>query len=367
MATPKVILISEFPLPYSKIGSWSTLYKNYLSQENSIDYIVCEQPEYFFRNVNYQIVKNNFWTKIYKKITKKRHQPFIKALHKIVDKDEKYMLQIIDNSGFLIALEAYFEKKGNRKQFYIQYFYHGYVPVFKKYGEEKFYKKIDELILLTDKAVNKIKENKNSLQNTISYLHNGVDTAKFFALSESEKESLNTEMNLAGKKIFVWCSQDRPKKGLQIILDLWENKYKNNTNYVLLVIGCQPREQKIDGVQFLGKIKNDLLPKYYQMADVYLFPTLCEEGFGMSLIEAMHCGCYCIASAYGGVPEVLQYGKLGKLIEHPEDIKNWEIAIEDYVNGKVIKTAIPKNLYTSDTWNNGMNRIVIEAKNRFNI
>jgi glycosyltransferase involved in cell wall biosynthesis len=366
MATPKVILISEFPLPYSKIGSWSTLYNNCLSQENRIDYLVCEQPEYFFKKVNYQIVKQNFWTKFYKKITKKRHQPFIKALDKIVDKDEKYILQIIDNSGFLSALEDYFKKKGNRKQFYIQYFYHGYVPVFEKYSQEKFYKKIDELIVLTEKARIKIKENNISLPNTISYLHNGVDTAKFFALSELEKESLKTEMNVSGKKIFVWCSQDRPKKGLKIILDLWGNKYKNNSDYVLLVIGCQPREQKIDGVLFLGKIKNDLLSKYYQIADVYLFPTLCEEGFGMSLIEAMHCGCYCIASAYGGVPEVLQYGKLGKLIEHPEDIKNWEIAIENYVNGNAKKTAIPKNLYTSVTWNKEMDRIIIDAKNRFN-
>lgn len=362
---PKVILISQFPLPYNKIGSWSTLYKNYLSQENSIDFIICEHPEYYFENVNYQIVKHYFWTDFYGKMTKKRHQPFINALNKIVKKDEKYIVQIVDNSGFLMALEEYFEKKGNRHQFYIQYFYHGYIPVFKKFGEVEFYKKIDELIVLTKKALKVIQKN-SILPRKISFLHNGIDTDKFYKLSAVEKERLKSEMNLEGKKIFIWCSQDRPKKGLQIILDLWEKQFKTNKEFVLLVIGCQPREQHIDGVQFLGKIKNDLLPIYYQIADIYLFPTLCEEGFGMSLIEALHCGCYCIASAFGGVPEVLQYGKLGKLIEHPEEIINWQNAIEEYIKGTTNKTTMPQELYTSANWNKEMEAIISEAKNIFN-
>lgn len=366
MTTPEVILVSEFPLPYNKIGSWSTLYKNYLSKKNNIDFIVCNEPEYFFKDVNYQIVKNNFWTHIYKKITKKRHHFFIQSLSKLIKNDKKYIVQIIDNIGFLNSFEIYVKRKNNRHQFYIQYFYHGYVPELNQNESDIFYNSIDEIIVLTSKAKDEIRKKTNIQSLKISYLHNGVDNQKFFVPSENLKQQLKKELNLTNKKIFVWCSQDRPKKGLQIILDLWTKKYSTTTEYVLLVIGCDKKDEIINGVQFLGKINNDLLPKYYQVADVYLFPTICEEGFGMSLIEALLCGCYCIASNYGGVSEVLNHGQYGTLINNPHDIENWFNAIEDYTNRGAENNNIPENLYSSDKWNQEMDEIIIQAKNKFN-
>ena len=63
---PQVILISQVPLPYSQIGSWTTLYQNYLADNHQIDYIVCEKPEYFFPEVKYCIVENTNFLKIQK-------------------------------------------------------------------------------------------------------------------------------------------------------------------------------------------------------------------------------------------------------------------------------------------------------------
>ena len=62
----KVILISQVPLPYSKIGSWTTLYQNYLSSNHSIDCIVCEQPDVLFEYIKYGIVANTFSLKLQK-------------------------------------------------------------------------------------------------------------------------------------------------------------------------------------------------------------------------------------------------------------------------------------------------------------
>ena len=122
---------------------------------------------------------------------------------------------------------------------------------------------------------------------------------------------------------------------------------------------------KRKNVRFLGKIQNQELPKFYQMADCYLFPTLWHEGFGLTLIEALHSGCYCIASALGGIPEVLQYGKLGKLIENPHFQQEWEEAILDFLNQKEGNNiVIPKTLYSTQSWNTGMNTIIENAKNR---
>ncbi|MBF6609390.1 MAG: glycosyltransferase family 4 protein [Flavobacterium sp.] len=168
-------------------------------------------------------------------------------------------------------------------------------------------------------------------------------------------------MDLISETVFIWCSQDRPKKGLEVILSAWESVYEPEKNMVLLVIGCAPRDPML-GVRFLGRIQNDLLPEYYQVADVMLFSTLCEEGFGMSLVEALHCGCYCIASALGGVPEVLQFGKLGELIDNPFLASEWARAINAYLLKPVEAPSIPADLYTTQNWNSDMNKIITDAK-----
>jgi glycosyltransferase involved in cell wall biosynthesis len=85
----------------------------------------------------------------------------------------------------------------------------------------------------------------------------------------------------------------------------------------------------------------------------------------MSLIEAKHSGCYCIASALGGVPEVLQNGKYGKLIENPNLIVEWIVAIEDYLKGNYDNVPLPRELYTKEGWNEGMNILIETAKERF--
>jgi len=59
------------------------------------------------------------------------------------------------------------------------------------------------------------------------------------------------------------------------------------------------------GVVYLGRIPNKKVAAYFQASECYLFPTLWHEAFGLSLIEALHCGNFCIASAIGGVSEVL--------------------------------------------------------------
>ena len=130
---------------------------------------------------------------------------------------------------------------------------------------------------------------------------------------------------------------------------------------VLWVIGCEPKTP-IEGVHYLGRIANDELASYFQASDCYLFPTLWHEGFGLSLIEALHCGNFCIASAIGGVPEVLQYGKLGHLIDKPHYVSEWQKAITDYIENPQRGSSINPELYSSGSWSEGMNKIIMEAK-----
>lgn len=359
----KVILLSQFPLPYSKIGSWTNMYKNYLSGDHQIDYIICQQPETLFGNVNYKIVKDTILLKIRRRIQKYYRLGFIDALEAIIDenKGEKFIIQVVDNYKIVVKIHEMLLKRGVRQNCYIQIFYHGFTPFINLDRYPNFYENMDELVLLTKDSYTVHKNFYHIFPCKVSILPNGIDTNKFSMPTAVQREQLKLEHDHAGKKVFIWCSQDRPKKGLTLILDVWKRIHAANKDTVLLIVGAK-RKVEIEGVIFIGKVPNDALPKYYQMSDCYLFPTLCHEGFGLTLVEALNCGCYCIASAYGGVPEVLQYGKYGKLIENPNFISEWETAITEYLSGKELPVLPQKKLYTIEDWAAGMNTIISNAK-----
>ncbi|WP_026714572.1 glycosyltransferase family 4 protein [Flavobacterium daejeonense] len=359
----KVILISQVPLPYEKIGSWTTLYKNYLQQDHQIDFIVCEQPEYQFPDVNYSLVATDFLTKVQKKIAKNPYIGYFKALAKIIKPGEKYIIQIVDNFGIVKPLQDFLFSKKWREHCYLQFFYHGFPPFYGNFESRYFFETIDEMVLLTFDSYWVHKEQYTVLPTHFSVLHNGIDTQKFYKVSSIEKAVLKEKFGVKDKTVFIWCSQDRPKKGLHIILDAWKKVHVQNPNTVLWVIGCEPKKPA-KAVEYLGRIPNEELAQYYQTADCYLFPTLWHEGFGLSLIEALHCGCYCIASALGGVPEVLQYGKLGKLIEKPHFVEEWEKAVTNFLEREIVIPDAPKDLYTAENWSNDMNKIIENAKSR---
>lgn len=360
----KVILISQSPLPFAKIGSWTTLYKNYLENKHQIDCIVCPKPGKLFEGIQYSFTKLTFWHKLQRKFLKRKNLEYFQALDKIMVPGQKYIIQIVDNYGMVKALKKHLISKGIEKQCYLQFFYHGFSPYVKPGSGQDFYEIIDEMIVLTNDSYEAHKKDVTILPGHFSVLNNGIDTSRFKKVSEAEKIRLKEQLGFGDRKVFVWCSQDRPKKGLHLMLELWEKKYSLEKNIQLVVIGCDPRP-KMEGVVFMGKIPNDELPKYYQASDCYLFPTLCQEGFGLSLIEALHCGNYCIASAMGGVPEVLQHGKLGKLIGNPHFIAEWETAIDEYLEGNTKLPEFSEELYSMENWNIQMNQIINQAKSRF--
>lgn len=59
------------------------------------------------------------------------------------------------------------------------------------------------------------------------------------------------------------------------------------------------------------------LPKYYQMADVVVVPSLYPEGFPRVVIEAASCGCAILTSNCGSLPELVR--KFGYAIKPTED------------------------------------------------
>jgi glycosyltransferase involved in cell wall biosynthesis len=69
-----------------------------------------------------------------------------------------------------------------------------------------------------------------------------------------------------------------------------------------------------DLVEWTGSVAHRDLPEHYRRAGVTVLPSLTEsESFGMTLVEAMACGCPVVGSDVGGIPFVVRDGVDGLL------------------------------------------------------
>ncbi|MCA9435250.1 MAG: glycosyltransferase family 4 protein [Candidatus Omnitrophica bacterium] len=81
-------------------------------------------------------------------------------------------------------------------------------------------------------------------------------------------------------------------------------------------------------VLFPGWISDELLRRYYNAADLFLFPSR-MEGFGYAPLEAMACGCPTICSNATSIPETV--GQASVLLP-PDDPEGWARSIRDLLD-----------------------------------
>ena len=70
------------------------------------------------------------------------------------------------------------------------------------------------------------------------------------------------------------------------------------------------------GIEFLGEVNHGQKVELLQDAFATLFPIEWEEPFGLVMIESMACGTPVIATRHGAVPEVIEHGRSGIIVDH---------------------------------------------------
>ena len=67
-------------------------------------------------------------------------------------------------------------------------------------------------------------------------------------------------------------------------------------------------------VRFLGTVPLPALIRAYCAADLLVLPSIWQESYGLPVAEAMACGVPVLASASGGIPELIEDGVTGRLV-----------------------------------------------------
>jgi len=152
---------------------------------------------------------------------------------------------------------------------------------------------------------------------------------KFYELPfgvDSERFEPDDNWQIKKNKILFVGSLDKAHdfKGLDILLSAMT--LIKNQKLKLVVVGGGDllyfyrqlaQEIKIDSrVEFVGAVKDELLPNYYNDADLLVLPSVNRhEAFGLVLLEAMSSGIPVVASNLPGVRAVFSDGVEGVLAE----------------------------------------------------
>lgn len=96
--------------------------------------------------------------------------------------------------------------------------------------------------------------------------------------------------------------QEQSKLDWKVVITGKKEGFKIGDNEAVDFIQAHQLEEK---VIFTGFVEEKDLPVVYQLAELFVFPSL-YEGFGLPPLEAMACGCPVACSTSASIPEVCQ-------------------------------------------------------------
>lgn len=145
-------------------------------------------------------------------------------------------------------------------------------------------------------------------------------------------------------------------KGMDLLIPAFAQIRQQHPEVRLLIVGDGSLRETMrlqaeaagcmDNIRWVGRQPQEALPQWYQQMHIVLMPSR-SEGFGLTAIEAMACGCVVIAARTGGLPEVVRDKEVGllhepesvqdlaakvlQLIEHPEQLRSYSLQAKAHV------------------------------------
>lgn len=157
---------------------------------------------------------------------------------------------------------------------------------------------------------------------------NGVDTLNFKPTTKDQSllEKYNIEPDTRIVVFVGGLDKAHYFKGIEYLIEAMSRLKEADYNWRLIIVGDGDlRQHYVDfsgqlnidyKTIFAGYVPNEDLPKYYNLADVVVLPSVDKsEAFGLALVEGMACGKAVVASNLAGVRSVVEDGVNGFLTE----------------------------------------------------
>lgn len=165
----------------------------------------------------------------------------------------------------------------------------------------------------------------------IAVLHPVFDPARF------AQTEIRLSDKLKGKAIILTVGRLVESKGHESVIRAFPKVLKQFPETVYQIVGDGPREVFLkelveelgltDKVIFEGRVEDEALPCYYQNCDIFVLiskeiPERGEaEGFGIVFLEAGFCAKPVIGGKSGGIPDAIEEGVTGLLVDPDNSVE----------------------------------------------
>lgn len=161
----------------------------------------------------------------------------------------------------------------------------------------------------------------------IKVVHGGVDTRTFKPLSD-ERKRFRQIFEVEDKFVLLSLGRITRRKGFDVAIRAL-SLLDDIEDIILLIVGEGPAKPSLvklvkdldidEKVKFLGYLPSSLIPKIYNVADLLIAPFREVgrdiEGFPLVVQEAQACGLPVVSTNTAGVPELVENGKTGFIVE----------------------------------------------------
>jgi len=176
------------------------------------------------------------------------------------------------------------------------------------------------------------------------YIHNGVNITELSSNIKTQKDRYES-------KYLLCIAAHKEKKGIDVLIRAFSQIAEYDTSIQLFLIGDGPlRQQNEELTQSLGiqnrvkffgeRGRSEVIP-LLQGCEILILPSR-SEPFGIVIAEAMACKKPVVATKVGGIPEIIEDGKSGVLVE-PDNQDALSSAICHILNDLDFKVFLAKN------------------------
>jgi len=122
---------------------------------------------------------------------------------------------------------------------------------------------------------------------------------------------------IASGRAFLFVGRLSAEKGVHTLLDAWQQL---SHSIPLVIVGDGPLRRPLETAVRVKGLSNITFTGWLSKPDVYatiknaaalIIPSVCYEGFPMTLVEAFACGTPVIGSSLGGIQEIVTNGRNG--------------------------------------------------------